>query len=53
MLHEWTFFKMFSFTTLAAILLAGQNCLCNFEKGHYGEHLCEIILSLGHWIRCC
>ena len=25
--------------------------LCNFGRGHYGEHTCEIILTLDHWFR--
>ena len=26
-----------------------QNHLCNFERGHNGEHSCEIILNLDQW----
>ena len=25
--------------------------LCDFGRGHYGEHLCEIILNLDQWFR--
>ena len=25
--------------------------LCNFGRGHYGEHSCEIILNLDQWFR--
>ena len=25
--------------------------LCNFGRGHYGEHSCEIILNLDKWFR--
>ena len=34
---------------------AKQNYLCNFGRGHYGEHSCEIILNLDKWFRrkCC
>ena len=28
-----------------------QNLLCNFGKGHYGEHSCGIILNLDVWLR--
>ena len=29
------------------------NHLCNFGRGHYGEHSCEIILNLDQWFRRC
>ena len=28
-----------------------QNSLCNFGRGHYEEHFCEIILVLDQWLR--
>ena len=28
-----------------------QNGLCNFGRGHYEEHFCEIILNLNQWFR--
>ena len=28
-----------------------RNHLCNFARGHYGEHSIEIILNLGQWFR--
>ena len=32
-----------------------RNNLCNFERGHHGEHSCEFILNLNQWFRrrCC
>ena len=30
-----------------------QNPLCNFGRGHYGEHSCEIILNLDQCFRRC
>ena len=35
--------------------LAEWNHLCNFGRGHYEEHFCEIILNLEQWFgrRCC
>ena len=24
-----------------------QNHLCNFEKGHHGEHSCEVLMKFG------
>ena len=24
--------------------------MCNFGRGHYGEHSCEIILNLDQWL---
>ena len=32
-----------------------ENHLCNFGRGHYEEHFCEIILNLDQWFRkkCC
>ena len=33
--------------------LSEWNHLCNFGKGHYEEHFCEIILNLGQWFRRC
>ena len=34
---------------------AEQNYLCNFERGHHGEHSCEVIWNLDQWFRrrCC
>ena len=26
------------------------NHLCNFERGHYKEQFCEIILNFGQWL---
>ena len=31
--------------------LVEQNHLCNFERGHYGEHSCEVIWNLDQWFR--
>ena len=28
-----------------------RNYLCNFIRGHYEEHFCEIILNLDKWFR--
>ena len=28
-----------------------RNHLCNFERGHNGEHSCEVILNLDQWFR--
>ena len=34
---------------------AGQNNLCNFGRGRYEEHFCDITLNLDQWFRrrCC
>ena len=29
------------------------NLWCNFGTGYYEERLCELILNLGQWFRCC
>ena len=29
--------------------LVKQNHLCNFERGHYGKHSCEVIWDLDQW----
>ena len=29
----------------------GPFALCNFGRGHYEEHFCEIILNLDQWFR--
>ena len=34
------------FLYLAAILFIQVKRLCNFGRGHYEEHFCEIILNL-------
>ena len=31
--------------------LMEPNHLCNFERGHYGEHSCEIICNSDQWFR--
>ena len=28
-----------------------RNHLCNFGRGYYGKHSCEIILNLNRWFR--
>ena len=34
-------------------MFSDVNHLCNFGRGHYEEHLCEIILNLDQWfVRC-
>ena len=33
--------------------LVEQNCLCNFKRGHYGEHSCEVIWNLDQWFKRC
>ena len=30
-----------------------RNHLCNFERGHHGEHSCEVLLNLDQWFRRC
>ena len=40
-------------TALGAILFGGAYYLCNFSKGHYEEHFCEIILNLNQLLRRC
>ena len=30
-----------------------RNHLCNFERGHHGEHSCEVIWNLDQWFRRC
>ena len=31
--------------------LAEQNNLCNYARGHYEKHFCEIILNLDQWLK--
>ena len=40
---------------LAALLFIEWNHLCNFGRGHHGEHSCKVISNLDKWIRrrCC
>ena len=45
--------KIFLLSALEAILLSRVNHLCNFGRGHYGEHLCEIILNFDQLFRRC
>ena len=40
-----------SHRALPTALSAEQNHLCNFGRGHHGEHFCEIILNLDQWLR--
>ena len=35
--------KNFLSGALAALLIDGVKLLCNFERGHHGEHSCEVI----------
>ena len=44
-------FEDFSILALVAILFGGVNCVGNFGKGPYEEHLCKIILNLGQQFR--
>ena len=30
---------------------AERNHLCNYGRGYYKKHFCEIILNLGQWFR--
>ena len=32
-----------------------KNHLCNFGRGHHGEHSCEVVLNLDQWFsrKCC
>ena len=34
-----------------ALLFVGQNHLCNFERGHHGEHSRNVIGNLDKWFR--
>ena len=36
---------------LAAHMLGGSNHLCNFGRGHHGEHSCEVICNLDQWFK--
>ena len=36
---------------LLAILLRRVEQFVQFCRGHYEEHICEIILNLGQWLR--
>ena len=38
--------RYFLSRALAAPFMAEHNHLCNFDRGHYGEHFCGIILNL-------
>ena len=46
-------FKDISYLKLWQPLLAEQNHLCNFGRGHHEEHFCEIILNLDQCFRRC
>ena len=41
------------FLALIAIIISRADHKCNFYSGHYGEHLCELILNLDQWLRFC
>ena len=46
------FFKDISYLELwRPFRSAQQNHLCNFGRGHYKEHFCEIILYMDQWFR--
>ena len=42
-------FKRFLFWISGPSSVEGKY-LCNFRRGHYGEHSCEIILNLDQWM---
>ena len=41
-------FEEISIIALVAILFRGWNGLFTFNRGHYKEHICEIILNKEH-----
>ena len=41
------------FSTDGNFVQQGRKGLCNFDKGHYEKHFCEIIFNLGQWLRRC
>ena len=41
------------FIDISIFCLAEQNSLCNFGRGHFEEHFCDIILNFGQWLRRC
>ena len=43
--------KDFLSRSLEVLLFSGANNLCNFIRGHYREHSCEIILNLDQYFR--
>ena len=43
--------RYFLSTALVPFCLREQNHLCNFGRGHYERHFCEIILNLDRWFR--
>ena len=44
-------FKDFSNCSSGGYFVAEVEPLCNFGRGHYGEHSCEIILNFDPWFR--
>ena len=45
-------FKDISYLELwQSLCSVDKNHLCNFDKGHYEEQFCEIILNLDQWFR--
>ena len=44
-------FKSYYLELWQPFCLAERNHLCNFGRGHYGKHSCEIILNLDQWLK--
>ena len=45
-------FKDFLSGALETFCSVEQNHLCNFCRGYYEEHFCEVGLNLDQWFRC-
>ena len=46
---SFTIFLIWS--SLQPSCLVEQNHLCNFDRGHHGEHSCEVISNADQWFR--
>ena len=45
------FTKKILFSAMVAIFLGGAEPLCNFGRGHFGKHSCEINVNLDQCLK--
>ena len=51
MVQEKSFKDISDLEYWRSLCLAEQNHLCNFDRKHHEEQLCEIILNLNQWFK--
>ena len=49
--QEMSFFKIYFILSSGDHFVQQSRSLCNFGRGHYTEHFCEIILKIDQWFR--